>query len=60
MAGEKPVKTAKLASRGRAPASRSVGKCTCGGDLIWAKVFTPRGRMMKYCEKCGGMTPKAA
>ncbi len=56
----KEVKTAKLASRGKAVASKSAGTCTCGGDLVWAKVFNPRGRMMKYCEKCGGMLAKSA
>jgi hypothetical protein len=44
---------AKLASRGKAQVSRSVATCQCGGDMIWARVYNPRPRMMKVCEKCG-------
>jgi hypothetical protein len=56
----KEVKTAKLASRGRSTATRSAGTCACGGDLFWAKVYNPRGRMMRVCEKCGALLPKTA
>ncbi len=55
----KEVKTAKLASRGKSSMSRAVGTCTCGGDLVWSMVFSPRGRMMRVCEKCGTALPKA-
>lgn len=29
------------------------GTCHCGGDIRWVKLFAPRGRMVKQCEKCG-------
>ncbi len=56
----KEVKTAKLAGRGRGAVARSAGTCACGGDLFWAKVYNPRGRMMRVCEKCGALLPKTA
>jgi hypothetical protein len=55
----KEIKTAKLASRGKAGSSKAVGTCTCGGDMVWSMVFSPRGRMMRVCEKCGIALPKA-
>ncbi|MBI5167133.1 MAG: hypothetical protein HY998_05260 [candidate division NC10 bacterium] len=50
--------TTKLASRTKAPTSRSVGNCQCGGELVWSRVYMRRARMMKVCEKCGTMYPK--
>lgn len=49
---------AKLASRGKVAAPKSAGSCSCGGELIWTRVYTPRARMMKVCEKCGAELPK--
>lgn len=52
------TKTAKLASRNKVQAVKKAGQCTCGGDMVWSMVFSPRGRMMKVCEKCGAALAK--
>lgn len=49
-------KVQKVARQGAV--KQTVGTCSCGGTLIWARVMIGRGRMMKLCEKCGAMIPK--
>lgn len=39
---------------------QSVGACKCGGELIWARAFLTRPRMMRVCEKCGTICQDAA
>jgi len=60
MAVKEAKPAAKLASRGKAAGKASAGTCSCGGDLFWAKVYNPRGRMMRVCEKCGTLLAKTA
>jgi hypothetical protein len=48
MAESKVQKVARGAS-----AQRSIGTCSCGGALVWAKVILPHPHMMKVCQQCG-------
>jgi hypothetical protein len=36
-------------------APTSIGRCNCGGDLMWAQVVIHRPRMLKVCERCGNI-----
>jgi hypothetical protein len=47
MAERKVQKVARGAS-----AQQSIGTCTCGGALVWAKVILRHPHMMKVCEHC--------
>ncbi len=39
-------------------ARNSIGTCTYGGELVWARVVVTRPQMMKVCERCGVAQPR--
>ncbi len=59
IAGESKVQKVQKVAR-QAAIRQSIGACTCGGELIWARVILTRPRMMKVCEKCGTISREAA